>query len=53
MGDPQRMQAPGAEHVQARDGDVQSLHERGVTWVSFKPIPDMALRDRLHTPKVW
>ena len=42
MGNPQRTQAPAAEHVQARGGDVQSLHERGVTWVSFKPIPDLA-----------
>jgi AraC-like DNA-binding protein len=24
-----------------QDGAVQSLHERGVTWVSFKPIPDL------------
>jgi AraC-like DNA-binding protein len=30
------------EHVQARGGAVQSLHERGVTWVSFKPMPDVA-----------
>jgi len=42
MGNPQQTQAPGAEHVQAQGGDVQSLHERGVTWVSFKPIPDWA-----------
>jgi AraC-like DNA-binding protein len=28
--------------VRAQDGAVQSLHERGVTWVSFKPIPDLA-----------
>ena len=35
MSDPKRTQAHGAEHVQARGGDVQSLHERGVTWVSF------------------
>ena len=39
-----------AERVQAQDRDVESLHERGVTWVSFKPIParscsiDFALR---------
>lgn len=39
-----------AEQVQAQDRDVESLHERGVTWVSFKPIParscsiDFALR---------
>lgn len=30
------------EHVQARGGAVQSLHERGVTWVSFKPMSDFA-----------
>ena len=30
-----------ALHVRARDGAVRSLHERGVTWVSFKPIPDL------------
>lgn len=30
------------EHVQARGGAVRSLHERGVTWVSFKPMPDLA-----------
>jgi AraC-like DNA-binding protein len=28
--------------VRAQDGAVQSLHERGMTWVSFKPIPDLA-----------
>jgi len=27
--------------VQARDGAVQSLHDRGVTWVSFKPMLDL------------
>jgi AraC-like DNA-binding protein len=30
------------EQVQARGGAVRSLHERGVTWVSFKPMPDVA-----------
>ncbi len=30
------------EHVQACGSDVQSLHERGVTWVSFKPMPGFA-----------
>jgi AraC-like DNA-binding protein len=34
-------QAADAVHVQARDGAVQSLHERGMTWVSFKPMPDL------------
>src|SRR5665811_2021085 len=36
------MRAADALHVRAQDGAVQSLHERGVTWVSFKPIPDLA-----------
>ena len=27
--------------VQAQASDVESLHERGVTWVSFKPMPDL------------
>ena len=31
-----------AEHVRARGSDVRSLHERGVTWVSFRPMPDLA-----------
>ncbi len=30
--------------MQARGGEVQSLHERGVTWVSFKPISDLPCR---------
>jgi len=36
------MRAADALHVRAQDGAVQSLHERGVTWVSFKPIQDLA-----------
>ena len=36
------MRAADALHVRAQDGAVQSLHERGMTWVSFKPIPDLA-----------
>jgi hypothetical protein len=28
--------------VQAQAADVESLHDRGVTWVSFKPMPDLA-----------
>jgi AraC-like DNA-binding protein len=28
--------------VQARGGAVQSLYEHGLTWVSFKPMPDFA-----------
>jgi len=36
------MRATDALHVRAQGGAVQSLHERGVTWVSFKPIPDLA-----------
>ncbi len=31
-----------AVQVQAQASDVESLHDRGVTWVSFKPIPDLA-----------
>src|SRR6185437_13593200 len=30
------------EIVRARGRAVQSLHERGITWVSFAPIPDRA-----------
>jgi len=29
-----------AEIVRVRGRDVQSLHKRGVTWVSFVPMPD-------------
>jgi AraC-like DNA-binding protein len=28
--------------VQAQSSDVEALHDRGVTWVSFKPMPDHA-----------
>jgi AraC-like DNA-binding protein len=31
---------PDALQVRAKGGAVRSLHEHGVTWVSFKPIPD-------------
>ncbi|MGH6739406.1 MAG: AraC family transcriptional regulator, partial [Bradyrhizobium sp.] len=41
MSDPFRTRTPDAEKVQAHGRDVQSLHERGVTWVSFKPMPDL------------
>jgi hypothetical protein len=34
--------ATDAVQVQAQASDVESLHDRGVTWVSFKPIPDLA-----------
>jgi AraC-like DNA-binding protein len=34
--------AADAVRVKAQDGDVESLHDRGVTWVSFKPMPDLA-----------
>ena len=34
--------AIGAMQVQAQGRDVESLHERDVTWVSFKPIPGQA-----------
>jgi hypothetical protein len=30
-----------AEIVRARGRAVQSLHQRGVTWVSFVPMPDL------------
>jgi AraC-like DNA-binding protein len=33
--------AADAVQVRAQSSDVESLHERGVTWVSFKPIPDL------------
>jgi len=29
-------------HVKAEGDEVQSLHDRGLTWVSFKPMPDLA-----------
>ena len=41
MSDPLRTRTSDAEQVQAHGRDVQSLHERGVTWVSFKPMPDL------------
>jgi AraC-like DNA-binding protein len=31
-------------HVQAHSGAVRSLHERGLTWVSFEPMPNLACR---------
>src|SRR6516225_575532 len=34
--------AVDAVHVKSEGSDVKSLHERGITWVSFKPIPDLA-----------
>lgn len=37
-----RTQAADSEHVQACGGAVLSLHERGVTWVSFTPMPSLA-----------
>jgi AraC-like DNA-binding protein len=30
--------------VKARGSEVESLHDRGITWVSFKPMPDLAAR---------
>ena len=36
--------APDALHVQAHSGAVRSLHERGLTWVSFEPMPNLACR---------
>jgi AraC-like DNA-binding protein len=34
--------AADSVQVQAQASDVESLHEHGVTWVSFKPIPGRA-----------
>jgi AraC-like DNA-binding protein len=34
--------ATDALHVQARGGAVRSLYRRGLTWVSFQPMPDHA-----------
>lgn len=34
--------AVDAVQVQAQAGDVEALHDRGVTWVSFKPMPELA-----------
>jgi AraC-like DNA-binding protein len=41
---PASANAPDGVHVRAQGGDVQSLHERGVTWVSFKPMRDVDSR---------
>ena len=32
--------AGDALHVQVHSGAVRSLHERGLTWVSFEPMPE-------------
>jgi hypothetical protein len=34
--------AANSVQVQAQANDVESLHDRGVTWVSFKAMPDLA-----------
>jgi AraC-like DNA-binding protein len=34
--------APDTQHVRARGAAVRSLYERGLTWVSLEPIPDLA-----------
>jgi AraC-like DNA-binding protein len=34
--------AADSVQVQAQASDVESLHDRGLTWVSFKPMPDLA-----------
>lgn len=34
--------AADAWHVQERGGAVMSLYQRGLTWVSFRPMPDLA-----------
>jgi AraC-like DNA-binding protein len=36
------MDALDALRVHAQDGAVRSLHERGLTWVSFNPMPDVS-----------
>jgi len=36
------MHATDAVQVLAKASEVESLHDRGVTWVAFKPIPDLA-----------
>jgi len=36
--------AGGGLLVQAQGPAVRSLHDRGLTWVSFDPIPDQASR---------
>jgi len=36
--------AEDAVHVRARSGAVRSLHERGLTWVAFEPMPNLACR---------
>jgi AraC-like DNA-binding protein len=36
--------AGDALHVQAHSGAVRSLYERGLTWVSFEPMPNLACR---------
>ncbi|HEY7999247.1 MAG TPA: AraC family transcriptional regulator [Pseudolabrys sp.] len=36
------LRAADALQVRAQGGAVHSLNERGLTWVSFKPIPDLA-----------
>ena len=39
MHEAMRTRTADTERVLARGGAVHSLHERGVTWVSFKPMP--------------
>jgi AraC-like DNA-binding protein len=34
--------AANVVHIRERDGAVRSLRERGLTWVSFQPMPDRA-----------
>jgi AraC-like DNA-binding protein len=36
--------AGDALHVRAQSGAVRSLYERGLTWVSFEPMPNLACR---------
>ena|SRR5215831_1191313 len=39
--EPDELRDMSTLHVQAQGDSVESLHERGVTWVSFKPMPDL------------
>ena len=34
--------AADVQRVQARGGGVRALYQRGLTWVSFRPMPDLA-----------
>jgi len=44
--------AAEALRVRARGGAVRSLYQRGLTWVSFRPLPDLACRIDLAMRKL-